>query len=39
MGALPKSEAVPRPTSVEDHLRLVIDATPCLILRATPNGT
>jgi formate hydrogenlyase transcriptional activator len=38
MGALPKSEAVPRPTSVEDRLRLVIDAIPCLILRAAPDG-
>jgi formate hydrogenlyase transcriptional activator len=38
MGALPKSEAVPRPSSVEDYLRLVIDAIPCLILRATRDG-
>ena len=38
MGALPKNEAVPLPTSVEDHLRLVVDAIPCLILRATPDG-
>ncbi len=38
MGALPKNEAVPVPASVEDHLRLVIDAIPCLILRATPDG-
>jgi hypothetical protein len=34
MGVLPKNEAVPPPTSVEDRLRLVIDAIPCLILRA-----
>jgi formate hydrogenlyase transcriptional activator len=39
MGALPKNEAVPPPTSVEDRLRLVIDAIPCLILRARPDGS
>jgi len=38
MGALPKNEAVPLPTSVEDHLRLVIDAILCLTLRAAPDG-
>jgi formate hydrogenlyase transcriptional activator len=38
MGALPKNEAVPLPASIEDRLRLVIDAIPCLILRAAPDG-
>jgi formate hydrogenlyase transcriptional activator len=39
MGALPKHEAVPPPISAEDRLRLVIDAIPCLILRAQPDGS
>ncbi len=39
MGTLPKNEAVPPLTSVEDRLRLVIDTIPCLILRAEPDGS
>ena len=38
MGSLPDNEIVPPAISVEDHLRLVINTIPCLILRATPDG-
>ena len=39
MGALPNNEIVPPAKSIEDHLRLVINTIPCLILRATPDGS
>jgi PAS domain S-box-containing protein len=33
-----KTEALRRPDTVENQLRLVIDTIPCLILRAKPDG-
>lgn len=39
MQSLRQNEAVTRPTTVEDRLRLVIDTIPCLILRAKPDGS
>src|SRR5260370_24735577 len=39
MGALPDNEIVPPAISVENRLRLVINTIPCLILRATPDGS
>jgi PAS domain-containing protein len=39
MRAFPRHEAVPRPTPVEDHLRLVIDTIPALVLSARPDGS
>ena len=39
MGALPNNEIVLPAISVEDLLRLVINTIPCLIQRATPDGS
>jgi len=34
-----QNEAVPRPETVENRLRLVIDTIPCLIISAEPDGS
>jgi PAS domain S-box-containing protein len=38
MESFHKNEALERPDTVENRLRLVIDTIPCLILRAEPGG-
>jgi PAS domain S-box-containing protein len=39
MESLRQNEAVPRPETVENRLRLVIDTIPCLIISAEPDGS
>jgi PAS domain S-box-containing protein len=39
MQSLRQNEASPMPETVQNHLRLVIDTIPCLIMSAKPDGS